>query len=408
MDARTRHNATAQLITKTQQLSAWLIDDHLVVAEFPQTTLRLYNSSAAAIWLTLLEQTKTTLYQVLNKLVLIYDINPEIIKLDVKNLLAEWCQLGWLQDAGDTYGFNQNLSAYPAQKEQVFNSIQLSNSNYHTQSWVVQLSIPLKIELHVDSHSSARLVFDRLSAMLEGLPTSDHEPAHILRGVIHQQRFSIFYNGHCLIDADNHVDGMGQFLYQMIALGHPQEKCLLSLHAAALSNDYQKGIIFPGLSGAGKSTLAVLLTNMGWNYMGDDIVGMGVSGNILALPTAASLKFFDIDALQQYKDQFNVLATIRYGDKVAKYLPILKESINTLPSPLSAWVFPQYSIGQRFICETLKPVGTLQQLIESGIGFTENLTYEEIELFLKYLEEVPAYRISYSDIQQVAQWLKTL
>jgi hypothetical protein len=393
-----------------------VLDGHLVVVEFPRTLLRLYNASAAVVWMTLLEQGASTVEKILDSVASFYQVKSEHILADVQNLLEEWCQHGWLSRSQQSYCFNHELPSQKIIQNTSAPSEEVPTQDFITRSWIIELSVAIKIELCVelcaeacvDNGQESKAVFDRLCVLLSGLPNTASSPTANLRGRIHQQGFTLFHNDQCVGYYENHALGIAQLLYQIIFLSHPQEKFLLSLHAAGLSDANRKGIIFPGISGAGKSTLSILLTDAGWKYMGDDVIGMSVSGKILALPTAASLKFLGLEEFHRYQEQFSMLPTIRYNDKTAKYLPVANEKISSDPVPLLAWVFPWYASGEQLSVETLSPASILQKLIESGVGFAENLSHEEIEHFLKYLEQVPGYCIAYSDVNQVNQWLKTL
>lgn len=63
----------------------------------------------------------------------------------------------------------------------------------------------------------------------------------------------------------------------------------LGLHAAALRSPTGSIILLPGPSGAGKSTLAAALVAAGWDYLGDEVIGIDARGRALGYPKRLAL-----------------------------------------------------------------------------------------------------------------------
>ena len=82
-------------IYRSPALSAWTLEDHLVITTFPEPELHLWNQTAAVVWLLLLEGQKTP--QDLSKeLTEIFKNCPPTINDEIGSCLHDWLSKQWL------------------------------------------------------------------------------------------------------------------------------------------------------------------------------------------------------------------------------------------------------------------------------------------------------------------------
>lgn len=67
------------------------------------------------------------------------------------------------------------------------------------------------------------------------------------------------------------------------------EKGMLWIHAGAVADQDQKGILLTGIGDVGKTTLILLLARLGYYILGDDIVKISKDGSIIRLQETAGI-----------------------------------------------------------------------------------------------------------------------
>jgi hypothetical protein len=397
----------AMLVSRHGGLAAWLLGDHLLLGEFPQRSLRIYNPSAAALWLMLTEGSRDHLGLVAAYAEL-FGVAENQASQDVGQLLAEWGKLGWLacgeaglvcieyQDAvTPTIDIAMSCMALPS-NDAIFDAqFKFGESIFGVR---VAETFPM----------GAAGLAARIAAMLGGFPSTDlHQVSRRLNVVVAEDVTYIDDGVSMISQWSDPAEALSQVVLAIFRLAYPQEPTLAMLHAAAVGQS--RALLLSGVSGAGKSTLAAYLSRHGWRYYGDDIIGLGSEGVVLPLPTAVSVKKGSWTLLGEHYPELDALDVIKYGEKIARYLPISTDIHEEATiCAIAAWVFPSYQVGVEIQFEPLTVVEALQALIANGMAFDTEIDHQGISEFLAMLSRLPRYRLVYSDLTEAEQCLRSL
>ncbi len=400
------------LIGRGERLCAWCFDGHLILVQLDSGALRLYNPSALAVWLLLAEELSAQ--SLISQLADLYHVAPETVSEGVCALLDEWRELGLVGRENDIYRLTYQIHDASLECEEVSSSATVDRPSCngslieHRITYLITLAVPVAIEIYAADDAQSNAIFQRLCTILDGFPKS--------KVMCSESSLAISIQGGTVafsedgdasrVNADP-TEVIGQTLLRLLRLGYPGERIAATIHAAAAFNPAtREGVIFPGISGAGKSTLAVALSERGWRYLGDDVVGLSGDGRIMPLPTAASLKPNSWGIFTRHYSALEGLPLITYSGKSAKYLPLATEQDGTSVVPLGRWVLPVFEPEGSLEVEKISPIELLQGLMEAGMGLSGQLSEGEVDGFMSRLYQIPAQRIKYSNLDEVARWLE--
>ena len=394
-------------------LAAWLLSDHLLVADFPLKYLRLYNPSASALWLLLIKGQLDR-----NGLIAAY---AEVFKLpllqartDVMACLSEWATLGWLDNHGagclriDPKPASESLADSTTDRAQIPAHRVLLDGVFQlgATSFAVRVGELDGTDLSPSANSTLAA---RISAMLSGFPAARTTATTSMPQLLVAVAPDVTYidDGSALSIKDDAVDALGQVILAVFRMAYPQEQMLGTLHAAAVG---QRGtLLLSGVSGAGKSTLASYLFSKGWAYYGDDIVGLNAKGEVLSFPASVSLKEGSWSALRPSFPQLEGLQSMSAGLKTVRYLPLSSEATAEAPArKVAAWVFPRYVAQAQTRFEAMDAIEALQSLIGSGFSLDGQYGYKGVGQFVSLLTGAPRYRLLYSDLKEAEECLQSL
>lgn len=395
------------LVSRHGGLTAWLLDDHLLLGEIPQRSLRIYNPSTAALWLMLTEGTRDYPGLVADYAEL-FDVEEKQASQDVGQLLAAWGNLGWL--ACDETGLvcieYQDLPAQDIDIARSCVSLPSNDAIFDAQFKFGESIFGVRVAETYPMGSAGLAA--RIAAMLGGFPTTDLHQVSGRLNVVVAEDVTYIDDGVAMISQwSDPVEALSQVVLAIFRLAYPQESTLAMLHAAAVGQN--RALLLSGVSGAGKSTLAAYLSCHGWRYYGDDIIGLGSEGVVLPLPTAVSVKNGSWTLLGEHFPELDALDVIEYGKKIARYLPISADihEVATIRA-VAAWVFPTFHVGAEIQFEPLTVVEALQALIANGMAFDTEIDHQGISEFLEMLSRLPRYRLVYSDLIEAEQCLRSL
>jgi hypothetical protein len=397
----------ATLISRHGGLAAWLLDDHLMVAEFPQRYVRIYNPSAAALWLLLTDGTRDHAGLVAAYAEL-FGLPADQVEADVAQSLAAWQDLGWLvcgqadrlslEHRGEAEGATEAATEPPSlpAHDVIFDgSFRLDRAEFGVR---VGETVPM---------GSSGLAA-RVAAMLQGFPAADAARAPVRLDVVVAEDATYLDDGAAPISVwHDPIEALSQIILAVFRLAYPDETILSTLHAAAIG---QRGtVLLSGVSGAGKSTLSAHLSSRGWRYYGDDIVGLASTGAVLPLPTAVSLKEGSWPVLRDHYPELDHLDTIEYGAKTARYLPLAADACGDAEArALAAWVFLTYQTGAATRFEAVTAIEAMQALITGGMALDVRMDHRGMAAFLDTLTRLPKYRLVYSNLDEAEACLHSL
>lgn len=176
-------------------------------------------------------------------------------------------------------------------------------------------------------------------------------------------------------------------------------------HAAGIS-DGQKCLIFAGDSGNGKSTLSALLLAEGYDILSDDFLPiLSQNSKVCRFPAAISIKKESYDLIgSRFKsiskaEEFNKPEL----NKTFRYLPTTRTDLSSVPC--NGLIFVKYQKDSGLLLEELPREQAFQELVpDSWIsGKPENA-----EQFVKWFNNLPCYRLIYSDNEQMIEAIDKL
>ena len=185
-----------------------------------------------------------------------------------------------------------------------------------------------------------------------------------------------------------------------------------SAHAAAVGLA-GRAILMPGVSGSGKSTLSACLVASGWDYMGDDVVALGVpgDGSVTVLPfcTALGVKAPSWPVVRQWYPEVDDLPALTFDGRDVKFLRRPQRSRPaSLDARLASMVFATYEPGADVRAALLTPAVAFTRLVEAGLATGGEIDPEPFSQLLDAIERVPSHALTYSDPVQAERWLRTI
>lgn len=378
--------------------------------------MRVLNPLASALWL-LLDESAHDAGSLLRAWQGLASTSHPGIKDDIAATLEEWFALGWLDKAGQAFRITRHFGAeidtlrgrgmrlpadttLPSFSEVGVLHLKLSSRHF-------------RLRLGSTGRQGLLHTSSRLRAVLSALAVEESgEDAVELTWVQDGEIFWLASPEAVLRTIDESlalssvVTALFQYSYSAVGL-------FATLHAAAVSMA-GGSLVLSGVSGAGKSTLSAYLAAQGWGYLGDDVIALGrpiTSGpfEIYPFPTAIGLKPKSWPVLRRYYPEIDSLPVVPYADRQARYLPLPRKNLEVGASRLiRAVVLPRYREGVSIEIESVSSVEALCDLIQAGVTTGESLHPSRVDVLLDMLETVPAYRMSYSDLNDAQQVLEEL
>ena len=175
---------------------------------------------------------------------------------------------------------------------------------------------------------------------------------------------------------------------------------LISLHSGALYFN-KIPLIMPASSGSGKSTLSTYLMHQkGFEFLTDEVVMIDKRSHIWPIPLAITIKEGSWKVLESYGISLDHLSVHeRFDGQSLRFLPPVQIATESLALNGGYLIFPKYSEGAT---TELKPLNTLEALnIITTSGYEVFDSYDEatIELWVKTLENLNKYTITYSNLK---------
>jgi len=184
----------------------------------------------------------------------------------------------------------------------------------------------------------------------------------------------------------------------------------LQVHAGCLEKN-GRAIIMPAASGSGKSTLCASLLNAGWRLFSDEFaVIVPESGDVVPVPRGVSLKNASIAIAKMIHPE-------------AEFSPVVtgtpKGSVSVLRAPRQsvershercrpgAVVFPKWSPDAGLQTAPVSRAEALELMIKNSINYSA-LDELGFRAMTRLIEEVPAYRLTYSDSPRAMAWFEDL
>ncbi|WP_421853072.1 hypothetical protein [Oricola sp.] len=172
---------------------------------------------------------------------------------------------------------------------------------------------------------------------------------------------------------------------------------LVWLHAGCVAWR-DRAVILPGAWGRGKSTLVLELYQSGWDFLSDDIVPVDPrTGRAIPFPGTPQVRASNGKALS--RNQISGLSK-----SVAEIDPA---RVAPEPRPVSAIVFPHFSPEAETQLVAMSPAQAVGELLENCLSFQNN-TDATVEALCALVENLPAYRLLFSDAAEAGDTIVRL
>ena len=396
------------LVYKSPSLRAWILEDHLIVTKFPEPEIHIWNPTAAVLWLILVEGKKSLEELVLQVTDLFENCSPHI-QTELAACLENWIDKQWvkLNKEGKYFIFPRLTHSAldyvkinpPQDPSATINK--LASINGHV----------FRLIIRIRKSSDKYPFLSRLTAIASGFLEVSSDPISQLMVVIDSDAIYLKEDSQEFIKLHDQAEALTYCIQYFLKISAGKLNHFLTLHAAAIGQE--NCILLSGVSGAGKSTLCALLALNGWDYFGDDLVGLIVNanaeGHLVPLPSAISIKNDNWDLLSRHYPEFSMLEIVRYGGKFARHLPLpISDKTWNKEKLIKGIIFPKYSQNSKTAYHSISVIDALGELVNAGVSLHIEMNPEEVESFLKFLCLSPLYRLEYSDINEVNTWLSTL
>ena len=396
------------LIYRSPSLRAWVLEDHLVVTKFPEPEIHIWNPTATVLWLLLVES-KKTLEELVFQVTTVFDNCSSNIHAELATCLKDWSDKKWLKldEKGNYFISPEILESIPGTIETnpPNSSRVVVDKSYCINEHVFRLII------RTCEESNTHLFLSRLIAITKGFLDAKSNSSLQLEVVIDSDVIYLRENAEGFRKWQNQAEALSHCIQYFLKVSAGESKHFLTLHAAAIGQE--NCILLSGVSGAGKSTLCALLTLQGWDYFGDDLVGLTVdanaNGQLVPLPSAISIKSNNWEFISGHYLKLSTLDIVRYGGKLTRYLPLPhSDKVWNKKKLIKGIIFPRYSNNIETAYQSISVIDALNELVNAGLSLHKEMSLDEVESFFNFLCHSPLYRLEYSDINEVNTWLSTL
>jgi Coenzyme PQQ synthesis protein D (PqqD) len=198
--------------------------------------------------------------------------------------------------------------------------------------------------------------------------------------------------------ADNLALARHRCLTALLEAARPTRRWLGILHASAVGVD-GRCVVLCGERGAGKSTLAASLVAAGAAFVTDDYAPLEqASWCVWPVPFAPGIKRGSWRTLRGRYPDLYARPVHKLAGLQIRYLDLDRARVAPLDRglPVAALVFPRYEAGAPLRQRRISPAEALANLCHA-----RSLLDRQPEILaetLRWIESVPAYRLSYGDL----------
>ena len=197
-------------------------------------------------------------------------------------------------------------------------------------------------------------------------------------------------------------------LTTLLESARPGRRWLGILHASAVGAG-GRCLMFPGGKGSGKSTLAAALVSKGAAFVTDDYAPLEqATWRVWPVPYAPGIKRGSWRPLRHYYPDIYTRPAYRLPGMQIRYLRLDAARMAPLERglPVAALVFPRYQAGAPL---EQVPLTTAEALAE--LCHARSMLDRRPAVFaetLRWLGSVPAYRLTYGDLDRAMDWVFSL
>lgn len=197
-------------------------------------------------------------------------------------------------------------------------------------------------------------------------------------------------------------------LTALLEIARQPRRWLGILHASAVGVR-GRCVVFAGAKGSGKSTLAAALVASGADFVTDDYAPVELgTWQVWPVPYAPGIKRGSWRTLQRYYPDIYARHVHRLGGMQIRYLELDAARMAPLERglPVAALVFPRYQAGASLEQGQLTTAQAFAELCHA-----RSMLDREPEVLaetLRWVESVPAFRLTYGDLDRAVNWALSL
>jgi hypothetical protein len=203
------------------------------------------------------------------------------------------------------------------------------------------------------------------------------------------------------------AEAAGELYIAILERIHPNVLWFALVHGAALARNGH-GLALVGSSGSGKSTLTAGLMAAGFDYLSDDLVALSEPAKaIMPWPLPLSIKPGSFDVVSRLWPELTQVPSYRTWKGLdARLLVPPAAAWDAQPAALRRVVFPYYAAGVRPELTRLSLFQTIERLLSDRIWLGGPITEERVTAFLAWLEDIPAYALTYADLDDAVRLIE--
>ena len=355
-----------------------------------------YNDTAQEIW-DLIHDGRAE-DAVADDIASLYGIDPAVVLEDVRRIVADWVSNGILRNGQGSDAPASSVA--PAQQVTDWTKRPRPDA-----AWSFTCEIRRRIiAFHIEpqrTRTFVRMMYGHLAApdahpdaTVELRDSGTGETALVVDGV-ERLRGS---------EAEL-IGGVNQAVLELV---YPGIDLLAMIHGGAVARN-GRGVGLPAASGSGKTTLIAHLLPRGWDYLSDDLIALSApDGCILPLPLPLSIKEGSWDLLSGTYPDLTDAPNYQTARGPSRRLFPPHSAWDSGPVPLSAFVFPKYIAGAATTILRLTPLEALQRLLSDRIWLGYPLKLRQVEAFITWLDDRPAYDLVLGDAKEAARRIEEI
>lgn len=195
----------------------------------------------------------------------------------------------------------------------------------------------------------------------------------------------------------------GGLWHSVLEAIHPNVHWRAIIHGAALARD-GVGLALVGPSGSGKTTLAAGLVSRGFDYLSDDAVPISEpDGEIVPWPLPLSIKPGSLELLKSRFPELENAPVYSTKGIEARLLIPEAEVWDAAAVKLRTLIFPRFIAGAAPKQQRLSQFEAIQNLLTDRVWLGYPITEAKVKSFLDWLDDTPAYAISYGTLDHAAE-----
>jgi len=376
----------------------FLVDDEGVVFSRQQQKLFALNTTACFIWICLEMQLEPE--RITEKYCETFSVDTQHAQSVIKHITGQWETLGLVVTEGQVAD-----SGPPAESAPTTEHASVPCTSEHN------LPLPWSEATYVLLGSAIRVQYMSRDSFLCAHPALRHlqadaptdSPERLISILETGHKFHLVRDGRCegVADSLNFLTARLKGLVLQTAINNFDYQ--VYLHAGVVERN-GTCILLPATAGSGKSTLTAALIRHGYHYLSDEVALLGDKGfRVAPVPISIGLKSGSWEVLEPlYPELPDLRIHDREDGKKVRYLPPPEDVTVKSNSffPVKTIIFPNYDPSSETCLAPVTRVETLHRLFDDCLAIRVDLTIEQVENLVNWIQSVDCYRLTMHDLDE--------